>query len=248
MNEEKKLNKKGLFVAVVIIIIVLFAVWYTSMSMSQKPSLPKVTEEVKAEIINSAIIVKGKILSMENGAKGVSAITFTTAILNFNLRYPAPVEKEITVKITPETIMGGYVEDLKKGATITITLNESVYKEGPFIAKNIFVNNLKKQVKVIDVLGGTITKIDGDVIVVETKVVDAEAFSKVDTEGSFTVPYVTKEYLIKIDDSTKFMDSGYDFTDGKGLIPGFQVMVWGNGDLYNLSTFTATKILIIPFK
>jgi hypothetical protein len=139
------------------------------------------------------------------------------------------------------------VDSLKEGATVSVTLDKSIYSTGPFTAQNIFVHNFKKQVASIDVLNGTIVKVDGNIIIVETQVVDSEAFEKVDITKSFTVPYISKLYTITINDNTEFMDSGYDFV-GNGLIPGFQVHVWGDGDLYGLDSFTATKILITPFK
>ena len=155
---------------------------------------------------------------------------------------PKLISKTITILVDGETTIEG-TSDFKIGDTVKALLNKSVYQGTFFHAIKISTYNrveeIKRQVFNLNLIHGSIEKLEGDLLVIKTKVPNKAKATTLNFSGEFTVPYIDKEYQVLIDKSTQFI--GGKKSD---LKVGGSISVWGEGDLLSMSSLTATKILI----
>ncbi|MHB8709935.1 MAG: DUF5666 domain-containing protein [Minisyncoccota bacterium] len=151
------------------------------------------------------------------------------------------ISKTITVLVDGKTAITG-TSDFKVGDTVNVLLDKSVYQGIDFHAVKISIYNrieeIKNQAFTLNLIHGNIEKITSNSLLLKTQVPDKTKKSTLNFSGAFTVPYIDKEYTILIDNNTQFVGGGRS-----GLKVGVSVSIWGNGDLLNTSSFTATKIL-----
>lgn len=248
-------NRKILYGGVVLIALV----FIVGVAVSKKSSLtgqtadPRAveatTEKMRKQFMESMREVRGTVraISSSGGEYGQTLsvsiqVPDVVSAKLFVASSPELIEKNIVVIVDGSTSIDG-PSDFKVGDTVHVLLNRSVYNDGgDFTALKISIfdrtREIMKQITGVSMINGVIKKIGNNVIILIARVPDTAKLSTLDVSGSFTVPYVEKEYKILVNANTEFPRAQL-----KALKVGVSISAWGEGDLLNSGSFTATKII-----
>ncbi len=208
------------------------------------------TQYDKAEFEERLKYVSGEVTSVSG-----DQITLNALVINQDYDDSMPgsesvsqmIKQEVVVRIIDETAFNGIanIDDVSVGMTLEITLKDKIRQGKASKALRVVYRDLKSELHSeltnLDMIAGRVMMIKEDgTIVLGVDVVDEKKFKELELSGGYTVPYVTKPYFITVTDSTEFIDDRKvdDIENGSLL------NVFGEGNLYERTSFDATKIYI----
>lgn len=158
------------------------------------------------------------------------------------------IEKEFSIRFDSDTTFKNkLVDDLVQGDMVKIDTSESIYLSSDLVASRVVFFDeqaeAKKQIigdsKVL--LGTVMSKTDTEVIV-SAEVIDMEKLDTLDLSGSYSVPYISKELRVVIDDKTEIVDEAENPLGSFSV--GDVVYVTVGQDIYKSEPLTAEKIMV----
>lgn len=238
-------NKKIIFIVVTIVIVV----WAGVIIYKKATTNPLAVSQVGLlnEAIQETKYVNGKIQSIipKEGGMLLTVLVEIPDISTFGVASTTiPIAMKIIHVFVPRSIHIEGTNNPHVNDTTIAMLDKSVYDGTEFTARKIIVYNraeeMRKQATQFRFLYGEIKKVQADSFILKTKVPDVTKLNSIDFSGSFIISYVEKNYTIFISKDTKFLQNSKLETIKKGNI----VSAWGDGDLLNETSYTATKILV----
>lgn len=203
-------------------------------------------QEMKERFIRDFHEIQGTITNITNATTTGQVLTVETSIPDPSTlgtaehMIPTKNKKVIKISISKNTVVTSQAL-FKAGDVVDAILDQSVYFASEFNALKISLYSrelaIRQAIGYSDVIHGTVKSIDSGSFVLQAKVADLSKLAALNVSQSFTVPQVTKNYTIFVTAKTAFSNVSF-----AGLKMGDSVTAWGNDNLLNKNSFTASRV------
>ncbi|OHA82836.1 MAG: hypothetical protein A2408_01875 [Candidatus Yonathbacteria bacterium RIFOXYC1_FULL_52_10] len=248
---QKIKERPGVFIVGLMVLVVAVAFILMRTPEPQGMGVEELTAQVRQELIASGTHIEGTVVAITDTTITIKTQVGDVDTVEESVRKRTPLQfsdREITINLSPETSYVGFMKnEITTGLIVKTVLSASIYETDHPTALSVERFDLKTQVinevTQRDMIAGKVLSVRGKTLTIETEVADEEKLDSLDTSsGSFTVPYVTKRYTITITPTTEFLE-GKTMSD---IVAGAQVTAWGEGNVYSINRFNATKIYLMP--